>query len=110
MYVNLGPSYNTMPPVPRQLSGFSQRFMMQQNDPRWTPGKKEPHFKQETMKGTFKLGKANRAAKRLRCTEQMPKGNPTPIYSGYDNIKNLATRRIVKKPKTKLRKRKAPKL
>jgi hypothetical protein len=78
--------------------------MMTQDDPRRTPGKAEPHYKAETMKGTTKMRKSNKKVKVLRCREQVPKGNPEPIYSGYSNVKNKASKRVVKKKRKKLKK------
>jgi len=98
MYVNAGPSFDTQTHAFPQLSGFSQRFMIRQDDTRWFPGKKEPHLPAETMKGTFKLGKAKRTAKRARCADQVPKGQPEAIYGGYDNVK-------AEKPKVQRKKR-----
>ena len=100
MWVNAGPSFDVQQhQFSSQLSGFSQRFMVRQDDQRWTPGKKEPHLPAETMKGTFKLHKAKRTAKRARCADTMPKGQRKAIYGGYDNIKPP-------EPKVKRKKRK----
>jgi hypothetical protein len=98
MFVNAGPSLDTQAHQFNQLSGFSQRFMIRQDDPRWFPGRKEPHLPAETMKGTFKLAKAKRSAKRVRCADQVPKGQPDAIYGGYDNVK-------AEKPKVQRKKR-----
>ena len=81
--MNRGQSFNTTLPgfsYPK-LSGFSQRFMLSQNDNRMTPGKSEPHLPTETTKGTFKLKKATRKQKRTRCKDLvMPnKKNPALI-------------------------------
>ena len=87
------------------LSGFGQRFMLRESDPRMTPGKAHPHLPAETMKGTFKLGKPNRKVKKKSCKDQiMPKGNPVPTYGGFGKSKpNKATTRVVK-PGGKLKK------
>ena len=101
MWTNAGPSFDTQQHQFSSLSGFSQRFMIRQDDPRWFPGRKEPHLPAETMKGTFKLHKAQRKAKRVRCADAMPKGQPEAIYGGYDNI-------VASKPKVQRKKRRKP--
>ena len=105
MWVNAGPSFDTERHQFSQLSGFSQRFMIRQDDQRWTPGKKEPHLPAETMKGTFKLHKAQRTAKRARCADTMPKGQPEAIYGGYDNVKAVKPK-VVQKRRKKRKKKK----
>ena len=105
MYVNAGPSFDTQRSAYPQLSGFSQRFMIKQDDLRWFPGKKEPHLPAETMKGTFKLAKSNRATKKLRCNEQVPKGQPDAIYGGYDNIQ-ASKPKVARKKRRKKRSKK----
>ena len=105
-YLNQGPSFNvTRPGVSySDLSGFSQRFMLKQDDPRMTPGKPEPHLPQETFKGTTKLRKHNRVIKTRPCKSYMPKGNPEPIYGGFAKSKpNKASKRVVKKKMPKLK-------
>ena len=104
--VNEGPSFNIVRPGASysDLSGFGQRFMLKQDDPRMTPGKAEPHLPAETMKGTYKLGKSNRKVKKKPCKDHMPKGNPEPIYGGFAKSKpNKASTKVVKS-KGKLRK------
>ncbi len=105
--MNAGPSFNvqrsgsTYP----DLSGFSQRFMLGQNDPRMTPGKAEPHLPGETMKGTTKMRKSNRSIKKKACKEYMPKGQPQPIYGGFAKSKpSKVTGRVVRKKGKKLKK------
>ena len=98
MWTNAGPSFDTQAHQFNQLSGFSQRFMIRQDDQRWTPGKKEPHLPADTNKGTFTLHKARRTTKRAKCADTMPKGQPEAIYGGYDNIK-------ASKPKVERKKR-----
>ena len=106
--LNQGPSFNITRPGSSysDLSGFSQRFMLKQDDPRMTPGKAEPHLPEETHKGTTKLRKANRKIKRRPCKTYMPKGNPEPIYGGFAKSKpNKATKRVVKRKAPKMKKR-----
>ena len=106
--LNAGPSFNVERPGSSypMLSGFGQRFMLQQDDARMTPGKPEPHLPTETFKGTTKMGKSNRKIKTKPCKEYMPKGNPQPIYGGFGKSKpNKATTRVVKAKKKKMRKR-----
>ena len=105
--LNQGPSFNITRPGSSyaDLSGFSQRFMLKQDDPRMTPGKPEPHLPQETYKGTTKLRKHNRTVKTRPCKTYMPKGNPEPIYGGFAKSKpNKASKRVVKKKGGKLKK------
>lgn len=107
--MNAGPSFNTTRPGSSysDLSGFGQRFMLGQDDPRMTPGKPEPHLQKETMKGTTKLKKSNRAIKVKRCKEYMPKGNPEPIYGGFGKSKpNKASAKVQRKKMPKLKKHK----
>lgn len=67
--LNQGPSFNVETPKPYQLSGFGERFMLKQDDPRMTPGKPEPHLPAETMKGTFALKKSSRKKKHVKCKD-----------------------------------------
>lgn len=108
--LNGGPSFNLTRAGSsyNQLTGFTQRFMLRQDDHRMTPGKSEPHMPAETAKGTTKLKKHQRKIKAKSCKDLvMPKGNPEPIYGGFSNIKNKATKRVSRKGKgkQKLRKR-----
>jgi len=105
MWLNAGPSFDVQRHQYSQLSGFSQRFMVRQDDQRWTPGKKEPHLPAETMKGTFKLHKAKRKAKRARCADTMPKGQPEAIYGGYDNVKAVKPKVVQKRRKKRNKKK-----
>jgi hypothetical protein len=105
--MNAGPSFNLTRPGSSypDLSGFSQRFMLSQNDPRMTPGKAEPHLPGETMKGTTKMRKSNRSIKKKACKEYMPKGQPEPIYGGFAKSKpSKVTGRVVRKKSKKLKK------
>jgi hypothetical protein len=70
-----------------------------------TPGKRQPVLRAETTKGTFSLKKVNRKqAKQVTPRDNIPQGQPQPIYSGFGNIKNEATNKI-RKQGGKLRKR-----
>ena len=73
-----------------------------------TPGKRQPKLPEETMKGTFKYSKRGvrpkGKSKQIKYTDSIPQGQPEPIYSGYGNIKNKASRKI-KKSGGKLKKR-----
>ena len=105
--MNAGPSFNVQRPGSSyaDLSGFSQRFMLRQDDPRMTPGKKEPHRPKATMKGTTKLRKSNRSVKNKRCKDVMPKGKPEPIYGGFGKSKpSKVTAKIQKSKGKKLKK------
>ena len=106
--INQGPSFNITRPGNsyQQLTGFTQRFMLTESDPRMTPGKKHPHLPAETMKGTFKTKKQTHQIKEKPCKDLiMPTGNPEPIYGGFAKSKpNYATTKI-QKPKRKKRKR-----
>jgi len=105
--LNQGPSFNVTRPGSSYpaLSGFAQRFMLKQDDPRMTPGKAEPHLPQETHKGTTKLRKHNRKVKKRPSKSHMPKGNPEPIYGGFaKSMPNKASKRVVKKKMPKLKK------
>ena len=106
--MNAGPSFNIQRPGSSfaPLSGFSQRFMLRQDDPRMTPGKSEPHLKKETMKGTTALRKSNRTVKKKACKEYMPKGQPEPIYGGFAKSKpsKVMPGRVVRKKGKKLKK------
>jgi len=107
--VNQGPSFDTNRHAFSKLNGFYQRFTLNQDDPRFTPGKKQGRLKAETQKGTYSLGKrkANRKpGKQIVYSDSIPKDQPKPIYSGFSNIKNKATKKI-KKSGGKLKKRNA---
>ena len=106
--LNQGPSFNVTRPGSSypKLNGFYQRFMLTQDDPRFTPGKKELHLPQETMKGTTKLKRSNRkVGEKVRCRDSVPTGNPEPIYGGFANIKNKASTKIVKAKRKKRKKK-----
>ena len=98
--MNAGPSFNIIRPGSsyQQLTGFTQRFMLREDDPRMTPGKKHPHLPAETMKGTTKVKKHQRQIKEKPCKDLiMPTGNPEPIYGGFGKSKpNKATTKVVK--------------
>lgn len=85
--LNNGPSFNTTLPGSSypQLSGFTQRFMLRQDDARMTPGKPEPHLPSETTKGTYKLKKPTRKAKRVRCKDLsgIPSKKNEPTYQPF---------------------------
>ena len=107
--INQGPSYNLARPGTSysQLSGFSQRFLYTQDDPRFTPGKKEVTLPASTMKGTFALKKGKKAKKQSRKSLVMPMPKQEEIYGGFANIvpdegKRLRRR---KNPRKKKRKR-----
>ena len=104
--VNQGPSFNNVLYDRRKLNGFYQRFELRQDDNRMTPGKRQPVLPHKTMKGTFKLKKSTRKPKKrdVKPVDNIPKGQPVPIYSGFGNIKNKASTKI-KKQGGKLKKR-----
>lgn len=106
--LNQGPSFNIVRPGSSypKLNGFFQRFELKQDDPRFTPGKGEPHLPRETIKGTTKLKKHNRKTKgNPPCKDSIPKGNPEPIYGGFGkSMPNYASTRVSRK-KPKLKKR-----
>ena len=105
--VNQGPSFDTQIHAFDKLNGFFQRFELRQDDNRMTPGKKQPHLKPETTKGTFKLKPAKRrASKQVKTADAVPEHQPEPIYSGFGNIKNKATSKIKKKGVSRLKRRK----
>ena len=105
--VNQGPSFDTQRHAYNKLSGFFQRFELQQDDNRMTPGKRAPVPRQETMKGTFKLKPTKRRQKtQVKISDAVPQHQPEPIYSGFGNIKNKATSTIRKKRKPRLKVRK----
>ena len=106
--LNQGPSFDTTRKSPYKLNGFFQRFELLQDDNRMTPGKRQPVTKPETMKGTFALKKPSRARKdkRIKYSDAIPAGQPTPTYSGFANIKNKATTRVVKSGRKLKRRRK----
>jgi len=62
------------------------------------PGKRQPVLPAETMKGTWKLKKSTRKPKKkvVKPSDNIPKTQPEPIYSGFSNIKNKASRKIQK--------------
>ena len=107
--INEGPSFNITRPGNsyQQLTGFTQRFMLREDDPRMTPGKKHPHLPAETMKGSTKLKKHQRQIKEKPCKDLiMPKGNPEPIYGGFAKSKpNKATTKVVKPKRKKMRRK-----
>ena len=88
--VNKGPSFDTVLQSNRKLNGFFQRFTLDQDDNRMTPGKRQ-----------LKHGKGT---KQVVYSDAIPKGQPMPVYSGFSNIKNKATSTIKKSGK-KLKKR-----
>ena len=96
--LNQGPSFNNVLYDNKKLNGFYQRFQLRQDDNRMTPGKREPVLPAETMKGTFKLKKTKRkpSKKALKPSDNIPKAQPMPIYSGFSNIKNKASQKITK--------------
>jgi len=94
--VNQGPSFNTFAPASAtKLNGFYQRFQLMQDDNRMTPGKREVKV---TSKGLRKKDK------QVKYSDSIPKGQAQPIYSGFSNIKNKATKQI-KRRGGKLKKR-----
>jgi len=104
--MNQGPSFDVTRKSPFKLNGFFQRFELQQNDNRMTPGKRQPILKPETMKGTFAYKKPSRRVdKRIKYKDAIPQGQDAPIYSGFGNIKNKATTKIVKRAR-RLKRRK----
>jgi hypothetical protein len=104
--MNQGPSFNNVLTDRRKLNGFYQRFELLQNDNRMTPGKRQPVLPAETMKGTWKLKKSKRkpSKKVVKPSDNIPKAQPLPIYSGFSNVKNKASRKV-KKQGGKLKKR-----
>ena len=109
--LNDGPSFNLTRAGSsyQQLTGFTQRFMLEQNDPRMTPGKRQPHLPKETMKGTFKLKKAK--SSKMSCSHNrdliMPnaKKQDDPIYGGFGKSKpNKASTKVSRKKMPKLKK------
>ena len=105
--LNQGPSFDNVNHAFQKLNGFYQRFNLQQDDPRMTPGKKQPKLKDETMKGTWSMGgrKGNRKpGKQIKYSDSIPKNQPEPIYSGFSNTRNKVTNKI-KKSGGKLKKR-----
>ena len=103
--INQGPSFNDVLRDRKKLNGFYQRFELQQDDNRMTPGKRQPHLPAETMKGTFKLKKGNRRPKKkaVQPSDNIPKTQPIPIYSGFANIKNKASKTFFQCRKPKYR-------
>ena len=102
---NQGPSFNNQLQTYGKLNGFYQRFNLRQDDNRMTPGKREPHLRAETTKGTFSMKKGNRKqTKQVTPRDNIPKQQPQPIYSGFGSIKNKATDKI-RKNTGKVRKR-----
>jgi hypothetical protein len=104
--INQGPSFNNVLRDRKKLNGFYQRFNLLQSDNRMTPGKRQPLLPAETMKGTWATGrrKGTRTRRRnnpsrpktVKPTDNIPKAQPMPIYSGFSNIKNKATSKIRK--------------
>ena len=107
--INAGPSFNITRPGAsyQQLTGFTQRFMLKEDDPRMTPGKAHPHLPAETMKGTTKVKKQTRQIKEKPCKDLiMPKGNPEPIYGGFAKSKpNHASTKVHQPRRKKMRKK-----
>lgn len=93
--VNLGPSMSLLLQPPRQLNGFASRFVLQQNDPRFTPGRAEPRLPSETTKGTTKTKKSNRKAKKVNNQKLtgMITNKPKAIYGGFGNVKPVRRKR-----------------
>ena len=87
--LNEGPSFNVLRAGSSYplLSGFGQRFDLLQSDPRFTPGKAPVHLPAETMKGTFKVHKANRKPKPAPKRACPVDTKPQPIYGGFANVK-----------------------
>ena len=113
--LNGGPSFNTTIAGGSysQLTGFTQRFMLQQDSSLLTPGKREPHLPAETMKGTFKLRKGGKKQKAPRCKNLvMPKVSlaPEPIYGGFAKSKPNHAKKKVQKSKVKKGSRRRVKL
>jgi hypothetical protein len=105
--INQGPSFNNVLRDSKKLNGFYQRFNLLQDDNRMTPGKRQPVLPAETMKGTWATkgkGRKRPQPKVVKPTDNIPKAQPMPIYSGFSNIKNKATRKI-RKQGGKLKKR-----
>ena len=104
--LNQGPSFDLqMRPQKMGFSGFQNRFELPQDSPLMTPGKKEPHLKSETMKGTTRSKKPTRKPKgNPRCKDAIPTGNPEPIYGGFSNIKSKASTKVSRKKMPKLKK------
>ena len=104
--MNQGPSFNDVLSDRTKLNGFYQRFELLQNDNRMTPGKRQPVLPAETMKGTWKLKPSKRkpSKKVVKPSDNIPKNQPIPIYSGFANVKNKASRKV-KKQGSKLKKR-----
>ena len=95
--INQGPSFNNVLYDRTKLNGFYQRFELLQDDNRMTPGKRQPVLPAETMKGTWKLKKSTRKPKKVvKPSDNIPTTQPQPIYSGFSNIKNKASRKIQK--------------
>jgi len=100
--INQGPSFNNVLRDRKKLNGFYQRFNLLQSDNRMTPGKRQPLLPAETMKGTWATNAKGRKrkgfrgarAKVVKPTDNIPKAQPMPIYSGFSNIKNKATSKI----------------
>lgn len=86
--VNEGPSFNNKLGAYPKLNGFYQRFQLEQDDPRMTPGKTQPKLPR----------------KQVKYSDTIFPGQPEPIYRGFSNIKNKATKNI-KKSKKKLKRR-----
>jgi hypothetical protein len=96
--VNQGPSFNNVLYDHKKLNGFYQRFELLQSDNRMTPGKRQPVLPGETMKGTWKLKKSKGKPKKkvVKPSDNIPKAQPMPIYSGFGNVKNKASRKVQK--------------
>ena len=100
--INQGPSFNNVLRDSKKLNGFYQRFNLLQDDNRMTPGKRQPLLPAETMKGTWATnakGRRKRKGSRpkaVKPTDNIPKAQPMPIYSGFGNVKNKANRKVQK--------------
>ena len=113
--MNKGPSFNLVRPGSsyNQLTGFSQRHMIQQDSSLLTPGKAEPHLPAETVKGSTKGSRRKGGMKKkpARCKELIMKKDSLvaePIYGGFGkSLPNQAKKKVVKsKPKKKTYRRK----
>ena len=64
--------------------------IISQDDNRLTPGTRQKVYKADTLRKGSK-------GKRVQYADSIPKNQPEPIYSGFANVKNQATRQIRKK-------------
>lgn len=99
--VNQGPSFDTQRHQFGKLSGFYQRFNLQQDSNMMTPGKREKVLSNKTTKGS----RPAKQPKPVKYSDSIPKLQPEPIYSGFSNTRNKVTTAI-KKRGGKLKKRK----